>query len=74
MYDENGQVIQRGNEVVATKTVSKVTRIYEGKVVGLRPKRPNVLVRIVNTGKTLWFDNDLTAVQLTDEQVAKAGL
>lgn len=74
MYDENGQVIQRGNDVVATKTVNKVTRIYEGTVVGLRPKRPNVLVRVVNTSKTLWFDNDLTAVQLTDEQVAESGL
>jgi pantothenate kinase-related protein Tda10 len=67
MYDESGHEIQRGDRAVATKTLNGQTRIYEGKVIGLRPRHPQVLIRVIKTGVPLWFHASCVAVQLSDE-------
>lgn len=64
MYDENGHEIQRGDRVVATKTVNKVTRIYEGRIIGLRFQHPQVLIRVIKTLAPIWFHASCVAVQL----------
>ena len=67
MYDENGHEIQRDDRVVATKTINGQTRIYEGKVIGIRPYRPQVLVRIIKTNWNIWFNASYVAVQLNEQ-------
>lgn len=67
MYDENGHEIQRGDRVVAVKTIAGKARIYEGTVKGLSHYHPKVLVHVINGGGNHWFNASQTAVQLSDE-------
>lgn len=67
MYDENGQEIRRGDQVVATKTRNKITRIYEGTVVGIRSRQPQVLVRVIKSVGMIWFYASCIAVQISEE-------
>ena len=68
MYDESGHEIHKGDQAVATKTINGQTRIYEGKVIGLRPQRPQVLIRVIKTNAPIWFHAFCVAVQLSDQE------
>lgn len=74
MYDSNGHEIQIGDQAIATKTINKVTRIYEGEIRGISHYRPQVLMHVVDGGGNHWFDADLTAVQLNDDSYAESGI